>query len=122
MKDFATRMLGPGLSLAIAAGAILFAFGTPVPAQVPGPLIIHVQAPAGTISIVEAMERAQARFEGTIIEAALDTGRPHEKTDVVYALRMLTPRGDILGIRVDARDGTILEVDGRGLVDARKAP
>jgi hypothetical protein len=73
-----------------------------------------------TISIAEAMERAQSRFVGQIIEAVLDTGRPHEKTDVVFELRMLTQRGDILKIRVDARDGSILEVDGRGLVDARR--
>ncbi|WP_099867773.1 PepSY domain-containing protein [Pararhizobium haloflavum] len=79
-------------------------------------------AQSETISIAEAMEKAQERFKGTIIEAAIDAGRPHEKTDVVFELRMLTERGDILKIRIDALDGTILEADGRGLVDARRLP
>jgi uncharacterized membrane protein YkoI len=75
---------------------------------------------AESISIAQAMEQAQRRFEGTVIEAALVRGSPSELTDFVYELRMLTPRGDVLKIRVDASDGTILEADGRGLVDARR--
>jgi uncharacterized membrane protein YkoI len=85
-------------------------------------LILTQAASEDTIAITQAMARAQERFVGTIIEAELDVGRPHEKTDSVYQLRMLTERGDILRIRVDARDGTILEADGRGLVDARRRP
>lgn len=81
-----------------------------------------IEAGDGTIAIADAMARAQERFEGTVIEATLDAGKKHEKTDVVFELRMLTPRGDILKIRIDARDGTILEADGRGLVDARRRP
>lgn len=85
-----------------------------------GSELMVAQAASDAIAITEALAQAQERFEGTVIEAELDVGRPHEKTDVVYELRMLTPRGDILRIRIDARDGTILEADGRGLVDARR--
>ncbi|RUT29363.1 hypothetical protein EMQ25_14685 [Arsenicitalea aurantiaca] len=74
------------------------------------------------LPITAAMAAATGRFAGRIIGAELVAGRPEEMTDMVYAFRMLTDGGDILAIRVDARDGTILEVDGRGLVAARRRP
>lgn len=111
----------PFLSGLVVAAGIAIAGTSSVAANPLAPTIL-AQSQDATVSIAQAMERAQARFEGTVIEAVLDTGRPHEQTDIVYALRMLTPRGDILRIRVDGRDGAILEADGRGLVDARRRP
>ncbi|WP_199864556.1 PepSY domain-containing protein [Rhizobium sp. EC-SD404] len=111
----------PFLSGLFVAAGIAIAGTSSVAANPLAPTIL-AQSQDATVSIAQAMERAQARFEGTVIEAVLDTGRPHEQTDIVYALRMLTPRGDILRIRVDGRDGAILEADGRGLVDARRRP
>jgi uncharacterized membrane protein YkoI len=115
------RLTRPALLALVVASGIAIMGTTSAAANPIAPTIL-AQSQGATISIAEAMERAQERFEGTVIEAVLDTGRPHERTDIVYALRMLTPRGDILRIRVDGRDGAILEADGRGLVDARRRP
>jgi outer membrane lipoprotein-sorting protein len=73
-----------------------------------------------TLGIVEAMEAAATRFEGRIVAAELTEGRPAEATASVYEFRMLTSAGDILRIRVDAANGDILDVDGRGLMAARR--
>lgn len=72
------------------------------------------------LAITSAMTIATGRFAGQIIAAELQPGRPEEMTDIVYAFRLLTERGDVLAIRVDAVTGDILDVDGRGLVDARR--
>lgn len=73
-----------------------------------------------TIPITKAMEIAGARYEGQLVSADLGQGRPEEKTDLVYQFRWLTPQGNILNIRIDARDGAILDVEGAGLTAARK--
>ncbi len=122
MKTRSNAGRGVALTLAIMAAVVSDSPARASDAYPGRPDLVFAQASTDTIAITQAMAQAQERFEGTIIEAELDVGRPHEKTDVVYELRMLTERGDILRIRVDARDGTILEADGRGLVDARRRP
>lgn len=71
-------------------------------------------------NIVAAMGAATERFAGQIVAAQLEEGRPHEQAEAVFEFRMLTANGDILRIRVDAATLDILEVDGHGLVSARK--
>lgn len=68
------------------------------------------------VDIITAIEIANGRFIGQVIAADLGAGEP----DNVYALRMLTDAGDIIEIRIDAGDGAIIEVNGRGLVEARR--
>jgi uncharacterized membrane protein YkoI len=80
---------------------------------------VLAQAPA--IDIMTAIETATERFEGRVIAADLGEGRDGEP-DAVYALRLLTESGDVIEIRIDAAEGRIIEVNGRGLVDARKSP
>ncbi|KKB08049.1 PepSY domain-containing protein [Devosia chinhatensis] len=90
------------------------------------PMPAWAQAPAeesaqdALLPITGAMAAVTARFDGQIVAAELQPGRPEDMTDIVYAFRLLTARGDILALRVDAMSGQILEVDGRGLVDARR--
>lgn len=72
------------------------------------------------LPITQAMAAATARFAGQIVAAELQPGRAEDMADIVYAFRLLTERGDMLALRVDAVSGQILEVDGRGLVDARR--
>lgn len=70
--------------------------------------------------IVAAMTAATDRFAGQIVSAELVGGRQSERAQAVFEFRMLTVHGDILRIRVDAQSLDILDVDGRGLVAARK--
>lgn len=83
-------------------------------------LLIGMPAPAFAQDIVAAMQAATDRFAGQIVAAELVDGRPEERTQEVFQFRMLTEAGDILRIRVDAQNRDILEVDGYGLVAARK--
>lgn len=62
------------------------------------------------------------RYQGEIVAAEVRSGKKREGTDIVYELRLLTPRSNMLKIRIDAMSGDFLEVDGRGLVDARRLP
>ena len=72
------------------------------------------------LPLPEAVRRVEARFLGRMIEAEVEQGRPHERADIVYVLRWQTPRGDILRIRVSAIDGALLDVDGAGMIEARR--
>lgn len=70
----------------------------------------------------EIMAIVTERYRGDITAAEVLPGKPDEEAALVYELRMLTPAGNVLRIRVDAYSGAFLEIDGRGLVEARKPP
>jgi hypothetical protein len=79
--------------------------------------------PAGAqplLPLPEAVRGVEARYYGRMIEAEIEQGRPHERAEIVYVLRWQTPRGDILRIRVSAIDGALLDVDGAGMIEARR--
>ncbi|MFT4013103.1 MAG: hypothetical protein QM682_06815 [Paracoccus sp. (in: a-proteobacteria)] len=74
------------------------------------------------VPLREAVRIAHARFRGRLIAARLKPARPAERArgiDLVHELRLLTPRRDVLLIRLDARSGAFLEVAGSGLAEAR---
>lgn len=96
------------------------------PLNLAAPVLMLLAAPAfaqdlSSISIMTAIENATARFSGDVVAADLAKGRENEP-EAVYSLRLLTPNGDVIEIRIDAETGAIIEASGRGLVDARKPP
>lgn len=65
--------------------------------------------------------RVQDRYQGRLIGAGAVRPTPHERrlgAALVYEFRLLTPRRNLLKIRMDARTGRFLEVSGRGQIEA----
>lgn len=58
------------------------------------------------VPLDRVMNRVQRRYPGRVLDVRLDDRR------LVYHLRMLTRRGQVLRIDVDARDASILSVHG----------
>jgi len=86
-------------------------------------LLVFLAAPVAAQALLplpEIVRLVEARYLGRLIEAEVVRGRPHERADIVYLLRWQTPRGDILRIRVSAVDGALLDVDGQGMIEARR--
>lgn len=100
--------------------SLLLVLAFALPGSLPLLAAAQAQAQQTGLTIIDAIAAATARFSGQVIAAELVAARPEEMTGAVYAFRLLTPAGDILAIRVDAQNGDILEVDGRGLVAARR--
>jgi len=57
------------------------------------------------------------RYFGEVVAAEVVAGND---PDLYYELRLITPAGNVLRIRIDAFTADFIEVDGRGLVDAQK--
>lgn len=79
-----------------------------------------VPAAAEPIPLARAVALVAERYHGRMVEAEVRPGRGHERTHLVYELRWLTPEGQVLRIRVSATDGAMLEVDGHGMLAARR--
>ncbi|WP_158247993.1 PepSY domain-containing protein [Paracoccus sp. SY] len=63
------------------------------------------------------------RYEGRLLAADTRAPMPHERdlgAELVYQFRLLTPQGNLMDIRIDARSGRFLSVSGRGQLEARK--
>ncbi|AGT09348.1 PepSY domain-containing protein [Paracoccus aminophilus] len=70
-----------------------------------------------------AARLVESRFSGKLIAARLIPPTPAEfeqGVELVHELRLLTPKRDVLFIRLDAKTGRFLEVAGAGLTKARK--
>ncbi|MEF9605111.1 hypothetical protein O4J55_23430, partial [Paracoccus sp. PXZ] len=70
-----------------------------------------------------AVEIVGERFRGRLIAARIVPPTAQERARgviLVHELRLLTPKRDVLLIRLDAHSGDFLEVAGAGLTDARK--
>lgn len=74
--------------------------------------------PAPRLSQTEAIAMISARFDGRALK--LRMGRPDHHAGVVYDILWISPTDDILRFRVDADTGRILDIQGRGLTQARR--
>ena len=63
------------------------------------------------------LARVDARFQGRVLDADIRAG---EDGKLVYEVRFLTDRGNLLQIRLDAGTGEFLDVEGHGFIDALK--
>ncbi len=65
--------------------------------------------------------RVSDRYAGRLVGAEIRRPSPREHelgAALVYEFRLLTPEGNLLRIRLDARTGRFLEVAGRGQLQA----
>lgn len=74
---------------------------------------------AGEIaSLGHILRRVRGAYHGQAIEAELACGGPHW----VYQVKMVTPHGHIIKLRLNAKTTDILSVQGDGAEAARKQP
>ncbi|HDZ48942.1 hypothetical protein LCGC14_0072890 [marine sediment metagenome] len=72
------------------------------------------------ITVNEAIEIVQQRYQGELLDVDMKSGRGWEQSEQVYEMRLLTEQGNVLKIRLAREDGRFLEIDGRGQVEARR--
>lgn len=104
------RRFAPILALAL---AVLAVAGLPAL-----PALQAAAQSASTLPLATIVGKVNERYDGKLVDAEVKPAKKHERAAVVYELRLLTPRGAVLKIRVDAATGAFLEIDGRGQLDA----
>lgn len=80
------------------------------------------QPEKATLPLTTIVDKVAERYQGKLVDAEIKPPKRHETAAVVYELRLLTPAGAILKVRVDAATGAFLEIDGRGQLDALRPP
>ncbi|MGE0723311.1 MAG: PepSY domain-containing protein [Alphaproteobacteria bacterium] len=73
--------------------------------------------PQRLLPLQTALARVEARFDGAVIDADLVQAG---KGRVAYEVRLLTRRGSLIRILLDASTGVFLEVEGHGFVEAQR--
>lgn len=79
-------------------------------------------APAGKISEAQAAAIAQERFIGEVIDVELDDADKGEPGNRVFEVRLLTPAGDVISVRISAEDGRYLGAEAPDLSRAQRSP
>ena len=73
------------------------------------------------VGLAVVLSRVRSAYEGQVIEIELDERRwSSRRIRWVYAVRVLTPRGNVLLLRLNAKTVEILDVEGRGADIASK--
>jgi uncharacterized membrane protein YkoI len=70
------------------------------------------------VPLASILDWIEARYRGEAIEIELEDDEAGEPPR--YEVEWLTPDGHVVELEFDARDGRLLEWDGRGLEDARR--
>lgn len=69
------------------------------------------------VSLASILDWMEARYRGQAIEIELED-EPGETP--VYEVEWMTPDGHVVELEFDARDGKLLEWEGRGLDEAKR--
>lgn len=69
------------------------------------------------VPLASILDWLEARYRGEAIEIELEEEDDEPPT---YEVEWLTPEGHVVEFEFDARDGRLLEWEGRGLEDARR--
>lgn len=116
-----------------AAIAILLSCLLALPARADGRDDWHIEIPPEAelspdhsfrlIPLSRAAELVSQRFQGRLVAVKLVPPTPVELAhgvELVQEMRLLSPKKDIILIRMDAHTGDFLEVAGAGLTQARR--
>jgi len=76
------------------------------------------------------LEKVESIYEGSIIEVELEDegdegdevemGSAHYMSGFIYEIKLLTPQGNLLKLKMDARTAELIQVKGYGEEQARK--
>ncbi len=89
---------------------------------IPSALMADHAAVPREMPLHDAVKIVTERFQGRLLAARIDPPDPYEfalGADAIHELVLLSPQGNILKFRLDAKTGRILDVRGRGLTEAR---
>jgi uncharacterized membrane protein YkoI len=70
------------------------------------------------LPLTEILDRVMKRYKGTVIDADIAPPKKKERGAAIYEVRLLTENGNVIRIRLDARSGDFLSVDGHGFLEA----
>ncbi|MFQ5959732.1 MAG: PepSY domain-containing protein [Alphaproteobacteria bacterium] len=73
------------------------------------------------VSLGRILDRVRSAYTGRVLEIDLDEGRPSShRVPWVYSVKLLTPQGNVLMLRLNAKTMEILDVRGHGAQGRKK--
>ena len=76
---------------------------------------------AGEVLPLRAMlDVVESRFSGDILEVELDDDNDNGVRIWTYEIKLISPDGNVIKLKIDAKTKEILEIKGRGAEKARK--
>ncbi len=76
------------------------------------------------VPLATILDRVESQYHGSVIEVELedeeDEGEEDAVSGFIYEINLLTPQGNLLKIKFDARTGELIQVKGHGEKLARK--
>ena len=66
------------------------------------------------------LDEVESRFSGDILEVELDDDEEDGRRIWTYKIKLISPDGNVIKLRLDAKTKEILQIKGRGAEKARK--
>lgn len=109
-------------ALALVAASLLSLAPTPAPSQ-PSPGVEALREAirkASFVPVEKLIEWIEKRYYGRALSVELELELEGEGEVTAYEIEWLTPQNHVIEFEFDAVTGELLEVEGRGLEEARK--
>lgn len=79
------------------------------------------------VPLSQALSKVEGLYEGDVLEVELeneenenDDNGEQRKSGFIYEIKLLTPQGNVLKIKIDAKTTELLSVKGRDAENARR--
>ncbi len=66
------------------------------------------------------LDEVESRYSGDILEVELDDDKEDGRRIWTYKIKLISPDGNVIKLRIDAKTKEILAIKGRGAEKARK--
>lgn len=75
---------------------------------------------ANLVRMEQVVAWVEDRYEGRLLEVELEMESYGDEDIPTYEVEWLTPAGNVIEFEFDARNGALLEIEGRGAEEARR--
>ena len=66
------------------------------------------------------LDEVESRYSGDILEVELDDDKDDGRRIWIYKIKLISPDGNVIKLRIDAKTKEILAIKGRGAEKARR--
>ena len=66
------------------------------------------------------LDEVESRFSGDVLEVELDDDKENGRRIWIYEIKLISPDGNVIKLKIDAKTKEILQIKGRGAEKARR--
>ena len=114
------RFMGALLGMSVAVGSVLVPTAMVEADSGDQERALRALKAGEVLPLRTMLDEVESRFMGDILEVELDDEKEDGRRFWIYKIKLISPDGDVIKLRLDAKTKEILQIKGRGADKARR--